>query len=92
MLLSFRQIEIVKALAAHGSFALAAKVLNVSQPSLTRSLKAIEKTLGVQLIDRRGVTPTIFGEIVLRNGEQSSTGFRNSSARSIWRAASGWAS
>jgi DNA-binding transcriptional LysR family regulator len=59
----------VKALAAHKNFALAAKALNVSQPSLTRSLKAIEKALGVQLIDRRGVTPTIFGEIVLRNGE-----------------------
>ena len=60
----------MKALAAHKSFALAAKALNISQPSLTRSLKAIEKSLGVQLIDRRGVTPTIFGEIVLRNGER----------------------
>lgn len=60
----------MKALAPHKSFALAAKALSVSQPSLTRSLKAIEKTLGVKLIDRRGVTPTIFGEIVLRNGER----------------------
>jgi len=68
-LLSARQIEIVKALTTHRSFAFAAKVLAVSQPSLTRSLKAIEKSLGVPLIDRRGVTPTIFGEIVLRHGE-----------------------
>lgn len=44
--------------------------MDVSQPSLTRSLKAIEKTLGVQLIERRGVAPTIFGEIVLRKGDQ----------------------
>ena len=69
-LLSARQIEIVKALAEQKSFALAAKALDVSQPSLTRSLKAIEKTLGVQLIERRGVTPTIFGEVVLRHGDR----------------------
>jgi DNA-binding transcriptional LysR family regulator len=67
-LLSARQIEIVKTIAAHRSFALAAKSLEVSQPSLTRSLTAIEESLGVPLIDRRVVTPTVFGEIVLRHG------------------------
>jgi DNA-binding transcriptional LysR family regulator len=75
VLLSARQIEIVKALAASKSFALAAKNLDVSQPSLTRSLKAIEKSLGVPLIDRRGVTPTLFGELVLRHGEPVLSGF-----------------
>ncbi len=66
---SARRIEVVKALAAHGNFALAAKSLGVSQPSLTRSLKTIEESLGVPLFDRPGVTPTIFGEIVLRHAD-----------------------
>jgi DNA-binding transcriptional LysR family regulator len=66
--LSARQIEIVKAVAAHRSFALAAKALEISQPSLTRILSGIEESLGVPLIDRRGVTLTMFGEIVLRHG------------------------
>jgi DNA-binding transcriptional LysR family regulator len=66
--LSARQIEIVKAIAGHRSFALAAKSMEVSLPSLKRSLDAIERSLGVPIIDRRGVTPTMFGEIVLRHG------------------------
>ena len=66
---SIRQIEVVKALAKHHHFGLAAKALGVSQPALTRSLKQLETDLGVSLFDRQGVTPTAFGEIVLRHGE-----------------------
>ena len=65
---SVRQIEIVRALARRRHFGLAAKDLAVSQPALTRSLKQLEADLGVRLFDRQGVTPTLFGEIVLRHG------------------------
>jgi DNA-binding transcriptional LysR family regulator len=72
---SLRQIEIVKALAKHHHFGLAAKALRVSQPALTRSLKQLETELGVTLFDRQGVTPTPFGEIVLRHGERAAAEF-----------------
>jgi DNA-binding transcriptional LysR family regulator len=73
---SIRQIEVVKALAKHHHFGLAAKALGVSQPALTRSLKQLETELGVSLFDRQGVAPTEFGEIVLRYGERASTELR----------------
>ena len=72
---SIRQIEIVKTLARHRHFGLAAKDLGVSQPALTRSLKQLEAHLGVSLFDRQGVTPTLFGEIVLRHGERAAAEF-----------------
>ena len=72
---SIRQIEIVKTLARRRHFGLAAKDLGVSQPALTRSLKQLEAHLGVSLFDRQGVTPTLFGEIVLRHGERAAAEF-----------------
>jgi DNA-binding transcriptional LysR family regulator len=47
----------------------------VSQPALTRSLKHLEERLGVPLFDRQGVTPTVFGELVLSHGEAVIKGF-----------------
>ena len=73
---SIRQIEVVKALAKHHHFGLAAKALGISQPALTRSLKQLETDLGVSLFDRQGVAPTEFGEIVLRHGERAATELR----------------
>ena len=39
-------------------------------------MKQLEAALGVQLFDRRGVTPTLFGEIVLRHGERAVAQFQ----------------
>jgi len=66
---TIRQFEIVRALATHRHFGRAARALEISQPSLTRSLKEIERRLGVVLFDRKGVEPTVFGEMALRCGE-----------------------
>ena len=63
---SARQLELVRALAEHRHFGRAAAALGISQPALTRSLKFIEDQLGVLLFDRVGVTPTVFGQIVLQ--------------------------
>jgi DNA-binding transcriptional LysR family regulator len=72
---SFRHLEIIRALAEHRHFGRAAKALGVSQPSLTRSLKQLEETLGVRLFERHdGVTPTLFGRIVIERGETLLTG------------------
>ncbi len=74
---SVRQIEVVRALAKHRHFGLAAKALGVTQPALTRSLKQIEDQLGVKLFDRQGVTPTLFGGIVLEHGERAVAEFND---------------
>src|ERR1700722_5809617 len=72
---SVRQFELVKALATHRHFGRAATALGVSQPALTRSLKHLEDVLGVRLFDRQGVTPTVFGELMLNHGEPVIKGF-----------------
>jgi DNA-binding transcriptional LysR family regulator len=72
---SVGQFELVKALATHRHFGRAAVALGVSQPALTRSLKHLEDVLGVPLFDRQGVTPTIFGELMLNHGEPVIKGF-----------------
>jgi DNA-binding transcriptional LysR family regulator len=72
---SVRQFELVKALATYRHFGRAAMALGVSQPALTRSLKHLEDLLGVPLFDRQGVTPTVFGELVLNHGEPVIKGF-----------------
>jgi len=56
-------------LAEQGNFARAAKALNISQPTLTRSIQVLEKTVGEILFDRgsKGVSTTRAGEIVLKH-------------------------
>jgi DNA-binding transcriptional LysR family regulator len=72
---SVRQFELVRALATHRHFGRAAAALGVSQPALTRSLKHLEDVLGVPLFDRQGVTPTVFGDLMLNHGESVIKGF-----------------
>ncbi len=72
---SIRQFELVKALATYRHFGRAAAALRISQPAVTRSLKHLEDLLGVPLFDRQGVTPTVFGELVLSHGEPVIKGF-----------------
>jgi DNA-binding transcriptional LysR family regulator len=68
--LSMRQLEMVRALAQFRHFGRAAKMLGVSQPSLTRSLKHLEEGLQVRLFERHdGVTPTLFGCVLIERGE-----------------------
>jgi len=68
---SIRHLELIQALAEHGSFTRAADALGMSQPALTRGLRHVEETIGAELFTRSSpVRPTIFGEIVLRRSEQ----------------------
>ena len=56
-------------LAEHRNFARAAKALNISQPTLTRSIQLLEKTVGERLFDRtsRSILPTQAGDIILKH-------------------------
>ena len=72
---SVRQFELVQALAKYRHFGRAAEALGVSQPALTRSLKHLERDVGVTLFDRQGVAPTVFGELVLSHSGSVIKGF-----------------
>ena len=51
------------------NFARAAKALSISQPTLSRSIQLLEKTVGERLFDRtsRTILPTQAGEIMLKH-------------------------
>jgi LysR family carnitine catabolism transcriptional activator len=77
-----RQLEYFLAVAAHGSFTSAAAALRVAQPSLSHSIKAIEREIGAQLFHRlsRGVVLTAAGEALLRPAQQVLRDFAAASA------------
>ena len=62
------QLQMLVAIAEHGTLMAAADALNVSQPAVTKSIKALEARLGVQLLERSGagVRLTRYGETLLR--------------------------
>lgn len=71
MIIELRLIRHALALGKHGNFARAAEALHLTQPSLSRSIAALEQALDVPLFDRapRSVTPTPFGRVLLERGE-----------------------
>ena len=71
MTMELRLIRHALALGQFRNFARAAEALGLSQPSLSRSIAALEHLLGVPLFDRshKGVVPTAFGRVMLERGE-----------------------
>ncbi len=67
--MDMRQLRQFIAVVEHGNVRRAADGINLSQPALTKSIHNLEEELGVQLLKRgsRGVTPTLYGEILLRH-------------------------
>jgi DNA-binding transcriptional LysR family regulator len=67
MKLELRHLQIVCAIADHGSVTKAASALGLAQPALTAQLQRIERSLGGPLFqrDRRGARPTALGQVVL---------------------------
>lgn len=62
--MELRQLRHLTAVLERRSFAAAANELHITQPALSKSLRKLELTLGVRLLDRgpSGVRPTVYGE------------------------------
>ena len=71
-MIELRLIRQALALQRHQNFARAAHALNLTQPSLSRSIALLEEEVGVRLFDRgpKKVVPTVFGEILLERGAE----------------------
>ncbi len=65
--MEMQQLRHFHAVAEHGNLLRAARTLHITQPALSRSIKALETQLDVRLFDRtpRGVTLTPFGTELL---------------------------
>jgi len=72
-MLTLKQLRHAMAVQRHGSFHAAAKAENISQPALSRSIRALEEQVGVPLFDRRGasVEPTLFGAALLNRAART---------------------
>jgi DNA-binding transcriptional LysR family regulator len=66
--MDLRHYEHIIALAENGNFRKAAEAVHISTPALTKSIQKSEEFFDVKLFDRTrtGVTPTPFGEIIVR--------------------------
>ena len=69
--MNIRQLEYFLTVAECKSMTLAATTLGVAQPTLTKTVRALELELGVKLFERmpRGVELTPFGHSLLRHAE-----------------------
>lgn len=67
-----RHLRHALGLAEHRNFARAAEALHITQPALSRSIQALEDSLGVRLFDRdrTGVEATFFGRLLLNHARE----------------------
>jgi DNA-binding transcriptional LysR family regulator len=62
-----RDLHVFMAVVEQGTMAKAAQQLAISRPVISKTIAALERTLGVPLLDRsaRGVEPTLYGRALL---------------------------
>src|SRR5215204_4786436 len=68
--LKLSDLRLFHAVVHWGGMAKAASHLNISQPAVSKAVAALERTLGVRLLERhpQGVDPTMYGHALLRGG------------------------
>ncbi len=77
--MDFRKVQFFLAAVRCGSLTEAAAELGVSQPALSKAIKALERSLGAPLIERGrfGVVATAFGEALRYHGQVVEAEFRH---------------
>jgi len=68
--LKLSDLRLFHAVVTWGGMAKAAVHLNISQPAVSKAITALERTLGVKLLDRNphGIAPTIYGKALINGG------------------------
>lgn len=81
--MDIRQVEAFVAVVSTGGMTAAAKQLDVSQPSITRMIQDLEKTLGFQLVNRNGprINITKKGMMFLQEAEDLLAAFQRATTR-----------
>lgn len=76
MIMRMRQVEAFRAVMMSGGMTVAAQMLNVSQPSVSRLIADLERAVGFRLFDRRGakVRPTEQAQMLFEAVRRSYTG------------------
>ena len=79
--LKLRQLKLLTVIAEEGTVLRGSQLLNIAQPAATKSIKELEDALGVELFVRssRGVTPTLFGEVMIKHAKLILTQLRHAS-------------
>ena len=77
--MDYRKVQLFLAAARYGNLTAAAASMEISQPALSKSIKALEKTLGVRLLERGrfGVSLTPFGQALMAHGRVIEAEMRN---------------
>ncbi len=70
MLMDFRQLQALIAIADNGSFSAAATALDTVQSNVSSHIARLERELGVQLVDRNGGQLTEEGRAVVERGRR----------------------
>lgn len=67
--LKLSDLRLLRAVVDFGGMAKAASHLNITQPAVSKAITALEKTVGVPLVDRtpHGIVSTIYGEVLLNS-------------------------
>ena len=68
--IKLRDLHILITVVQAGSMNKAASFLNTTQPAVSKSIKELERTVGVRLLERnaQGVEPTLYGRALLNGG------------------------
>jgi LysR family transcriptional regulator, pca operon transcriptional activator len=77
--IKFRHLDAFSAIARARSFKIAAELLNLTQPAISKTLKELEEIIGVVVLERSrsGVALTPQGEVFLQFAEQSTAALRH---------------